>query len=284
MTLLTLNGEIADDLESGLSLLDRGFLLGDAVFETVRVYESKAFKLDLHIDRLRQACTRLGFSLTLDVASVASSEIRRAGESGLTNAYFRITVSRGTGSGLQPPESSATVSTIVDTLPEIPASWYLHGIRLQTAKGRRNEYSATAGIKTTAYLDSMLALRGAIDNGADDALLLDTCGHASEATASNIFCVIDGRLLTPPAGCGALPGITRSEVMLLARAQNIQVDDSTPISPTMLSKSSEIFLTSSIREIVPVSSLDGNPVGSGRVGTVTKRLRECFAEVVQCKS
>ena len=143
------------------------------------------------------------------------------------------------------------------------------------ASARRNEYALTSGIKTLSYTESVLALAQAKAAGADDALFLDTAGHVSEATASNIFAMLDGTLVTPPVSCGVLPGITRAAVLELAHALEINTMEREMAEPE-LAMASELFLTSSIREIAPLVRVATTAIGTGRCGPVTQRIIEAY--------
>lgn len=282
-TLLSINGRIADDHAQQLSLLDRGFLLGDGIFETLRIYNGVAFKQKEHVDRLTESAGRLGFALNLDINRLVSDESERGLKAGLDSAYFRITLSRGSSIGLAvESQEEATVCTVLTPLPAAQPG-HRSGIDVVTADGRRNEFAQSAGLKTTAYMDSILALRNARQASAGDAIFLDTQGHISEATASNLFVCFKGKVFTPPLKCGALPGITRATVLGIARDDGIEVEDDSFLSPEFLLEASEVFLTSSVREIVPVISVDGNKVGSGTVGPLTEKIVNLYSELTQCR-
>ncbi|MBA2687011.1 MAG: aminotransferase class IV [Gemmatimonadaceae bacterium] len=279
--LLTVNEKIVDSPASALSALDRGFLLGDGVFETLRIYAGKPFKLDDHLTRLSDACARTSIRVSRGVESLTRREIERVGSIGLGEAIMRITISRGLGLGLGTDPDDSTVVTLIEPLPTLDPGWYERGLDVVIARGRRNEFSETVGIKTTAYLDSIVAFRAAAQNGAADALFLDTRGHLSEATASNLFVFNAGALHTPPLECGAMPGITRSCVIEIAKTAGITVDSQTPLDPAVLKTADEVFLTSSIREIVPVISCDGLRVGNGKPGAVTRRMITAYSEMTR---
>ncbi len=279
--LLTVNEKIVDSPASALSALDRGFLLGDGVFETLRIYAGRPFKLHDHLTRLSDACARTSIKMNSRVESLTRSEIERAGSVGLSEAVMRITISRGPGLGLGIDPHDSTVVTLIESLPTLNPDWYERGLDVVIARGRRNEFSETVGIKTTAYLDSILAFRAAAQKGADDSLFLDTRGHLSEATASNLFVVRGGEIHTPPLECGALPGITRACVIAIAKTTGIRMSSQTPLDREMLKTADEVFLTSSIREIVPVTSCDGVRVGNGKPGAVTQRTIMAFSEMTR---
>ncbi len=207
--------------------------------------------------------------------------LRAAVDQGLRDTSVRLTVSRGPGAPgvAPPPDAHPTVVVAVHPLPPFPASLYGDGLSITTASGRRNEHAVTAGLKTLSYTDAMVALAEARAGGNDDALFLDTEGHVSEATSSNIFLVIDGTLVTPATRCGVLPGITRATVLELAADRGIPSEERI-VHPDELDDADEAFLTSSVREIVPVVRVDGRLVGDGAPGDVTRTIMAAYAERV----
>lgn len=282
--LLTINERVVQPGEAPLSPLDRGFLLGDGIFETIRIYSGKAFKLHEHLERMQGAAARTGIALPPGIEQLVLAELERAASVGMRDAFLRITLSRGDGLGLGTEPARSTLVTMIDTLPVFNPTWYAQGIRTVTAAARRNEFAATSGIKTTAYLESILAYRQGVNALADDAIFLDTTGHLSEATASNLFILDRGSLRTPPTDCGALPGITRAAIMEIAGILDIPVVSNLSIEPELMRTASELFLTSSLREIVPVVSLDGNAIGDGQPGPVTKKIMAAYSEMTRCRS
>ena len=267
-----------------LSALDRGFTLADGVFETMRVYDGHAFRLDAHIRRLRGATSALGIPLPAEIEHLVTQAILEAGASSIREASVRVTVSRGVGSpGLAPPPSpEPTIVVAVAPLPGFSPDLYTNGIIVHVASGRRNERAMTAGLKTIAFTESVVALEEARAAGADDALFLDTEGHVSEATSSNVF-VADTAdrnvLVTPPLSCAALPGITRAAVIELAAELGIVVDVR-PIEYEELLASPEVFLTSSLRAIAPAVRIDGRSIGDGKPGPLTRRAMDAYAALV----
>ena len=271
----------ADSLH--LSALDRGFTLADGVFETMRVYDGHAFRLDAHIRRLSDATSAVGIPLPTDIGDVVTRAVVEASASGLREASVRLTVSRGVGSpGLAPPASpQPTIVLVIAPPPAFSPDIYANGVTVHVASGRRNERAMTAGLKTIAFTDSVLALAEARAAGADDAIFLDTEGHLSEATSSNVFmAAADSKaLVTPPLSCGALPGITRAAVIELASALGLDVEVR-PIEHDELLASREVFLTSSLRAIAAAVSIDGRSVGDGKPGSLTRRVMEAYAALV----
>jgi branched-chain amino acid aminotransferase len=274
---LWVNGSATPADQPSLSALDRGFTLGDGLFETMRAQEGVVFRLDAHLDRLCTGARLLGIPLPPGLREQVADAARGDGE--YRNASIRLTVSRGVAApGLAPPERAEPTVTIVAhpvVRPRVPEP-----IVAIMAAGRRNEHALTAGVKTLAYTESIVALAQARAAGADDAIFLDTAGHVSEAAASNLFAVIDDVLVTPPLSCGVLPGITRAAVLELARALGITVVQREMAEPE-LAAASEIFLTSSIREIAPVVRVAKAAVGTGQHGQVTVRIVEAYRALVR---
>ncbi len=274
-----LNGvERAAD-EPQLSPLDRGFTLADGLFETMRARSGIVFRLDAHLDRLCIGARILGIPIPPMLRDHVASSARAAFAAGYAHASVRLTVTRGPAPpGLAPPPHPApTVALAISPLsaPEAPRP-----IVAAMASARRNEYALTSGIKTLSYTESVLALTQAKADGADDAIFLDTAGHISEATASNLFAHIDGTLVTPPLGCAVLPGITRAAVLELAPALGIATSEREMTEPE-LAAASEIFLTSSIREIAPLVRIATIAIGAGRCGLVTQQFIDAYAALVR---
>jgi branched-chain amino acid aminotransferase len=281
--LLWVNGSRADPASAThLSALDRGFTLADGLFETMRAYHGSLFRLDQHLDRLDHGARVLGIPLPLDLRTLIGHAMRDARDAGVYDAAVRLTVSRGVSPpGLAPPPNAQpTVVLAVHALPVRNAALDQHALHVCTARARRNEHALTAGVKTLDYVESVLAFAEARAAGADDALFLDTAGHLSEATASNVFTVVGETLLTPPAGCGVLPGITRAAVLEIAAALGIPAREQA-IVPDQLRDAGEAFLTSSLREIAPIASIDHRSMPNRAPGTVTRRVADAFAALVQ---
>lgn len=273
------NGHRVDASTPTLSALDRGFTLADGCFETMRAYRGVIFRLDAHVARLAHAGDMLGIPEPPHLAETISEALRRL-RIGMFDAAVRVTVSRGVGRGVQPPTGiMPTTVLIADHLPTPPAMLRTRGLSVRIAAGRRNEFAATAGLKTLSYTDSVIALAAARALGADDALVLDTAGHLSEGTSSNTFLIIRGVVHTPPGSCGILPGITRAAVLEILADFDIPVEE-TPIPASAIDAADELFLTSSIRGVAPVTRVDDRPVGTGTVGPITQRIVAAYDALV----
>ncbi len=283
-----LNGQLLDAAHATLSVADRGFLLGDGLFETMRAYGGRVFRLRAHIARLTDGAQRLGIPLPDGLAAAVLATLHA---NDLGEAAIRLTVSRGAaGPGLEPPpETSPTIVISVRPYRADPAL-YEDGLRAAVASARLDGRRLTAGLKHTGYLEAILAVRQARAAGADEALFLDGEGHVAEASASNIFAVVGGGLWTPPLSCGSLPGITRAAVSELAAGLGLDVREE-PLPLPALAGADEAFLTSSLREIVPLVALDGVPIGPAepavgrtpvsRPGPITLRLLDAYRRLAR---
>ncbi|MEP7066508.1 MAG: aminotransferase class IV [Gemmatimonadota bacterium] len=277
--MLWVNGvQHADDTPL-LSPLDRGFTLADGLFETMRARGGTVFRLDAHLDRLHAGARLLAIPLAPGLRDHVAAATRAAFTYGYDHASVRLTVTRGPAPpGLAPPPHSApTVALVISPLspPSEPRS-----IVAAMAQSRRNEHALTSGLKTLSYTEAVLALAQAKAAGADEAIFLDTAGHVSEATASNFFALIDGVLVTPPRSCGVLPGITRAAVLEIAPVLEIPVAER-EIAEQELARATELFLTSSIREIAPLVRIATTAIGSGRPGPVTQKLIASYGALVR---
>lgn len=283
LPMLWVNGHRVDTSTPHLSPLDRGFTLADGLFETMRIANGVVFRLAQHLARLAAGARVLAIELPPWLPDMVRDAVNEARAAGLAEGSARLTVSRGVGApGLAPPPVGETRPTVVLTIAQLPAiapTTYTQGLTAHIARGRRNEHSPTSGVKVLAYTDNVLALAAARAADADDALWLDTAGHVAEATASNIFLRLGDTLVTPPLGCGVLPGITRHAVIELAPALGLTVAERV-VEGAELHDATEAFLTSSLRGVAPLVRVDGRAIGSGTVGPVTQRIMHAYAALV----
>jgi len=293
-----LDGGLVDARGPHLNVTDRGFQLGDGVFETARARRGVVIELDEHLERLRQGCLALGLNLTVSddqlvdgIAELLAAEgLDGAGESGgaVGDAALRITVTRGPleRRGLLPAgfeDLAATVALQCWPYAQPAAELLEHGIRAVSSAIRRDPASPLSGVKTTSRADYVYARLEAARAGADDALFLTIEGTLSEATAANLFVVAGSTLATPPLTAAILAGTTRT--WLIAHAERLglvlaEVD----LRPAELVAADEAFLTGSVAGIVPLVSLDGRPVGSGRPGPRTRVLRQAREDWIDAMS
>jgi branched-chain amino acid aminotransferase len=263
---------------SHLSAFDRGFQLGDGVFETLRARGGHLTELNRHLERLRHSADGLGIALPGDAASRISEGIREVvATEGLDDAAIRITVSRGAflGRGLLPDEDLPP-TIVVQAWPVTPppAGHLERGLHLVPSTVLRDPTNPLAALKTTSRADYVYARLEAKRAGADDALFLTTDGHLSEATSANLFLVRRGNeLATPSLDCAVLPGTTRDWLLHWAARVGLRPVESR-LQPADLAAASEAFISASVMGILPVTRWDGEPIGDGKPGPWTGRARE----------
>jgi branched-chain amino acid aminotransferase len=273
------NGQFVPEQEAGVSPLDRGFLYGDGVFETLRCYDGKFFRLAQHVERMRAGLARLSIAPPAWLDEAADILRVLVARDAVTVGVARIVVTRGVGEfGLLGKQANEPLMIAACwNQPPPPAARYERGINCIIAHQR---LVATAGIKSLNYLPQVLARREADAAGADDALMLNSHGHVAEATAANIFLVMRHELITPSLEGEVLPGITRAAVLGLAHAEKLPVVERV-VHATELVHAEEIFLTSSVGELTPVTRLSGHWVKVGQPGPITRDLMRAYAGLVK---
>lgn len=279
--LVLIDGQPFSPEQARVSVFDRGFLYGDSVFETLRTYGGKPFALDEHVARLEQSARLVSLRLPLSGAEL-TAEIRRAIElGGFPESYVRAMVTRGQGErlGLDPALAHSPLRVIiVCPLEALPTEKYARGIFAITYRTQRvADGTEATGAKLGNYLVAVLATEAARAASAEEALLVDREGHVLEGATSNVFAVRAGRLITPPIALGILPGITRAHVLALARELSLAVEER-PLLTNELFDMDELFISSSIRELVPVVRVDGQAIGAGVPGPLAARLLVAFRE------
>jgi branched-chain amino acid aminotransferase len=275
-------GGASRDLPPASPFADRGFLLGDGLFETIRLYGDHAFRLHAHLARLRAGAQKIGIPipdrLEADVAAVLKGwKERRPPEA--EDGALRLTLTRGTGAGVLPEREEKPTLVLGASRYAPDRNLPVRGLRA-LVRGRVDERALTAGLKAIGYLERIVALRDARREDADEALLVNSIGRVVEGSASNLFAVRDDVLLTPSVADGALPGITREVVLSLAASGGIPVEERA-LPPEELTTADEIFLTSSLRELAPVVSVEGLTIGSGTPGPAYRAMREDFLRIVR---
>lgn len=268
-----LNGRLLLAGRAQIDPSDRGLLLGDGLFETMRATNGAVPLLDRHLDRLHAAAEELDIPVPIDDEFLpdACASLLRANR--LNDAVVRLTLTRGPGPrGLLPPDEAAP--TLLMAAYPLPGN--LQPARTVVAEvTRRNQRSPLSRMKTLGYLDNLLALREAHDRGADDALLLNTVGHVACATAANLFVIEQDRLLTPPPSEGVLPGVTRGLVFELAEEIDVECREE-PLPPERLAHVAAAFLTSCITGLRSIVSIDGQTVGGGQPHPLAVRLQQLW--------
>ncbi len=273
-----LDGRIVPAGRAVVSAFDRGFLYGDAFFETIRAYDGRLFLWEEHL-------RRLGASLRRFAVPRPAADLRRAATDllaacGLREAAIRLTVTRGVGEGLAPPPGIAptVLLTARAVAPDLAAQRQagVAAIRLPFGHGQR---SPRSGHKSTDYLAAVAGRMLAGRRRAAEALFVEADGCVSEGTTSNLFVVRGGTLRTPPLEAGCLPGITRQHVLAIARRAGLEVRQ-TPVRATSLASADELFVTGTVIEILPVVRLDGHPIADAAPGPVTRHLQELYRRFV----
>jgi branched-chain amino acid aminotransferase len=264
-----LDGELVDAAEARVSPFDHGLLVGDGVFETVRVYGGRPFAWTRHLDRLAHSAAGLGLTVPDRGALRAAADAVLAANDHV-EARLRITVTGGVAPlGSERGESGPTVIVATSEVKPWPAS-----VRVVVVPWVRNDRGATAGLKTTSYAENVRALAYAQERGASEAIFANTRDELCEATGSNVFVVRDGVVATPPGASGCLLGVTRALVLELG----IPIEE-TPLPLDALHDADEAFLTSTTREVQPISAIDDRAVPSVP-GPITAKLAELFTALV----
>jgi branched-chain amino acid aminotransferase len=276
----SIDGVVVGPEAAVVSVYDRGFLYGDAVFEVLRTYRGKPFALVEHVARLLGSARRVAIDLPWD-GELLRREITAAIEAaGNDESYVRAMVTRGSGPLSLDPDTARSPRRVilVEPLAPPPREAYVEGIAVVTLRAHRAVDGTDAvGAKVTNYLANLLAIREAKARGAKEAVVVDADGRVVEGATSNVFAVIGSTLVTPPESAGILAGITRRHVMGLARSTGTVVEERAP-SIEELRGAAEVFITSSIRELMPVVKVDGRDVGGGRVGRVVRALHRALRE------
>lgn len=277
-----INGGIVPASEARVSVFDHGLLYGDGVFEGLRFYRGKAFRLDAHLARLERSAAAIRLVLPCDRDDIVKAVGATIAAYGLPNGYLRLIVTRGAGRlGLDPASCARpNLIAIADELAVVPQAVREHGARVIIAATRRLAPDGLdPRIKSLNYLNHILARIEASNAGADEAILLNPRGHVAEGSAENVFIVRDDALLTPPATDGALEGITRRAVLETAAAAGLRWREAT-LSPYDLYTAEECFLTGTGAELIPVRAVDGRPLRYCP-GPFYAQLCEGFARLIE---
>ncbi len=278
-----LNGAIVDEGEALIPAGDRGVLFGDGIFETVRAYGGKPFRMDRHLERLRAGCRELrmeGVPSSEEIEKAVAELYKLNVASG--DAYVRITLTGGRFDGTRTLERADRPNVFILAKPfeGYPREFYERGMRMVVSRIRANESSPLCGIKSNNFLDNLLAKQEAKDRGADDAVMLNGGGFLAEGSSANLFMVRRGKAFTPDVSCGLLPGVTREAVLELCEDYGIACETGFLTLDDLLG-ADEAFLTVSTGEVVPVAEVEGTGIGFRCPGPITLRLSDAYRALVR---
>jgi branched-chain amino acid aminotransferase len=278
-----ISGKLHAKPDAKISVYDHGLLYGDGVFEGMRIYSGKVFRLKEHIERLYDSAQAIKLEIPLTPDEMAKAIQLTVEANQKRDGYIRLVVTRGAGYlGLDPRKcSNPETIIIVDDITMYPPEMYEHGMEIVTVATIRNHPNAlNPRIKSLNYLNNIMAKIEGQLAGCAEALMLNHKGEIAECTGDNIFLVRHGKLQTPSIESGILEGVTRNAVIDLAKAAKIEVREQ-PLTRHDLYVSDECFLTGSAAEIIPVTKCDARVIGTGKPGPITKQLREAFQRLVR---
>ena len=280
-TKININGDIQN--EAYISIFDHGFLFGDSIYEVVSTKYGKPCFLEEHLERLFASASGISLEIPFSKNQIKDQIQNTLHSAENSESYIRIIVTRGVGEVDIDPSYCFKPNTIilVKGLSQIPEEKYSKGISVSLVSVKRNSRdSLNPAIKTGNYLNNILARVEASKIGAEDAIMMNSWGQLTEATTSNLFFVMDGQLLTPEKKCGILSGITREKIIQLANESGMVLKEGIWLGEELL-KADEIFLSGTVKNIMPVSILDNRPVGNGKPGPITRKMMELYSRLLE---
>lgn len=278
-----LDGDFVPEEEAKISVFDHGLLYGDGVFEGIRAYNSRVFKLDDHLQRLYDSAKAISLTVPLKIEEMKEAILETLRRNNLRDGYIRPVVTRGKGDlGIDPDKCPvASIFIIASNIALYDEKYYKEGLSVITAPTRRNIPAAlNPRIKSLNYLNNILAKIDAKNADAIEAIMLSNDGYVVECTGDNIFIIKGESITTPPTYIGALEGITRNTAMDLARDMGLTVEERV-FNLYAVYTADECFLTGTAAEIIPVVKVDGRVIGDGKPGKMTQELNKRFKELTQ---
>jgi len=278
-----LDGEFLDQSEAKVSVFDHGLLYGDGVFEGIRFYNGRVFRMEAHMDRLWESARSICLEIPISRSEMDEALLETIRRNDLRDGYIRLIVTRGVGNlGLNPAQCKRpSIIIIVSSIALYPEEVYRNGLTVVTVATRRVGPAAlNPAIKSLNYLNNVLARIEANLANADEALMLNDAGNIAECTADNVFIVKRGEIMTPPITAGALRGITRSVVFDIAAELDIKISEPN-LTRHDLYIADEAFLTGTAAEVIPMVKADGRTIGDGKPGPITKRAIERFRQLTR---
>jgi branched-chain amino acid aminotransferase len=277
-----INGELVPKEKASVSVFDHGFLYGNGLFETMRAYRKKIFRLEHHLQRLFLSLEYLQFPIPFTFDTLKKAIYETIAANRLEDAYIRLNVTRGEGTTVPDPATCKNPTLIIivrEYLPYSPAL-YQKGYSGKVVTVRPSPHTPSTGMKTFNFLNHIIAKMEAKASGFNEGILVNTDGFITEGTVSNIFMVKGKTVSTPSRAVGLLPGVTRQVILELAQEKGLKAVEAT-ITPQQLSEADEAFLTNSLVEIMPLVALDGRPLGKGVPGSVTQDLSHAYSQQVK---
>ena len=272
------DGKFVDEKKAVVSVFDHGLLYGDGVFEGIRAYNGRVFKLSEHVDRLFYSAKAILLKIPMSHRAICAAVREACKRNNIRDGYIRLVVTRGAGTlGLDPNRcSKPQVIIIADKIQLYPETFYKKGLEIVTVPTTRNHTNAVnPAIKSLNYLNNILAKIEAINAGCVEAIMLNSQGFVAECTGDNVFMLKGGQLLTPPLAAGALYGITRGVAIELAKSLGVEVTEPN-LTRYDLYNADEVFITGTAAEVVPVVKIDGRQIGAGKPGKLTKNLIKAY--------
>ena len=281
------NGKLIPKEEAHLSVADQGFLYGYGLFESMRAYNGTIFLLDRHIKRLHEAATVIGLENKLKGIDLEKACVETVAANKLDSARVRLTVTNGENAAMPWVDKSGEPTVVVTAVPytPLPEQKYNKGFRVGIASVRRMKQSVFSTMKSINYLLNVVARMEMADKGFDETILLNDAGDIAEGGGSNVFFVREGRLITPAADSGIIPGVTRETVLKLAKKMGVKTYEEA-VKLDAIKKSNEIFMTNAVIEIMPVVAVADergkvHTIGNGKPGEITRRLMKAYREMVR---
>src|SRR5262249_7634567 len=278
-----LNGEFLEQSEAKVSVFDHGLLYGDGVFEGIRFYNGRVFRMEAHMDRLWESARSICLEIPISRSEMDEALLETIRRNHLADGYIRLIVTRGVGNlGINPAQCKRpSIIIIVSSIALYSEEVYRNGLTVVTVATRRVGPAAlNPAIKSLNYLNNVLARIEANLANADEALMLNDAGNIAECTADNVFIVKRGEIMTPPITAGALRGITRSVVFDIAAELDIRISEPN-LTRHDLYIADEAFLTGTAAEVIPMVKVDGRTIGDGKPGALTKRAIERFRQLTR---
>lgn len=278
-----LDGKFVPEADAKVSVFDHGLLYGDGVFEGIRFYNGRVFRLEEHLERLWDSARSICLEIPIGRGEMTEALLETIRQNGLNEGYIRLVVTRGVGNlGLNPMQCKRpSIIIIATTIALYPKEVCEKGLTVVTCATRRTSPAAlNPAVKSLNYLNNVMARIEANLAGADEALMLNEAGNVAECTADNVFIIKRGNIFTPPISAGALRGITRSVVFDIAAELGLKITE-TDITRHDVFIADECFLTGTAAEVIPVVKADGRPIGSGKPGSITTRMIGRFRELTR---